>query len=76
METRPVRIALRSWAVLVMLFLYIPVGIIFLYAFNPSVLQAWPITGPLDALVRPGPARLGDPVGVLALAQGGIASRR
>ena len=45
METRPVRIALRSWAVLVMLFLYIPVGVIFLYAFNPSVLQAWPIAG-------------------------------
>jgi putative spermidine/putrescine transport system permease protein len=45
METRPVRIALRSWAVLVMLFLYIPVGVIFLYAFNPSVLQSWPITG-------------------------------
>jgi putative spermidine/putrescine transport system permease protein len=45
MDTRPVRIALRSWAVLVMLFLYIPVGVIFLYAFNPSVLQAWPITG-------------------------------
>ena len=45
METRPVRIALRSWAVLVMLFLYVPVGVIFLYAFNPSVLQSWPITG-------------------------------
>jgi ABC-type spermidine/putrescine transport system permease subunit II len=45
METRPVRAALRSWAVLVMLFLYIPVAVIFLYAFNPSVLQAWPITG-------------------------------
>jgi putative spermidine/putrescine transport system permease protein len=45
METRPVRIALRSWAVLVMLFLYIPVGVIFLYAFNPSVLQPWPISG-------------------------------
>ena len=45
METRPLRIALRSWAVLVMLFLYIPVGVIFLYAFNPSVLQSWPITG-------------------------------
>jgi putative spermidine/putrescine transport system permease protein len=45
METRPVRAALRSWAVLVMLFLYLPVAVIFLYAFNPSVLQAWPITG-------------------------------
>ena len=45
METRSIRIALRSWAVLVMLFLYIPVGIIFLYAFNPSVLQYWPISG-------------------------------
>ena len=45
METRAVRAALRSWAVLVMLFLYIPVGIIFLYAFNPSVLQQWPIEG-------------------------------
>ena len=45
MEQRPTRIALRIWAVLVVLFLYIPIGIIFLYAFNPSVLQAWPITG-------------------------------
>ena len=45
MERRPTRIALRIWAVLVVLFLYIPIGIIFLYAFNPSVLQAWPITG-------------------------------
>ena len=45
METGPVRVALRSWAVLVMLFLYIPVAVIFLYAFNPSVLQSWPITG-------------------------------
>jgi putative spermidine/putrescine transport system permease protein len=45
MEQRPTRIALRVWAVLVMLFLYIPIGVIFLYAFNPSVLQSWPITG-------------------------------
>jgi putative spermidine/putrescine transport system permease protein len=45
METRPVRVALRSWAVLVMLFLYLPIAIIFVYAFNPSILQSWPITG-------------------------------
>ena len=69
MEQRPTRIALRIWAVLVVLFLYIPIGIIFLYAFNPSVLQAWPITGALDALVRPGVPRHGDPRRVRAVAR-------
>ncbi len=45
MEQQTTRVALRIWAVLVMLFLYIPIAVIFLYAFNPSVLQQWPITG-------------------------------
>jgi putative spermidine/putrescine transport system permease protein len=44
-ETRGLRIALRSWAVLVVLFLYLPIAIIFLYAFNPGILSPWPITG-------------------------------
>jgi putative spermidine/putrescine transport system permease protein len=44
METRVTRIALRIWAVLVVIFLYVPVGIILLYAFNASNIEAWPIT--------------------------------
>lgn len=39
------RIALRVWTVLVLLFLYIPMVVIFLYAFNSSKIQAWPIPG-------------------------------
>jgi putative spermidine/putrescine transport system permease protein len=39
------RVALRIWAVLVLLFLFIPIGVILLYAFNSSKIQAWPIPG-------------------------------
>jgi putative spermidine/putrescine transport system permease protein len=39
------RLALRIWVVLVLLFLFIPMGIIFLYAFNTSKIEAWPIDG-------------------------------
>jgi putative spermidine/putrescine transport system permease protein len=39
------RIALTVWAVLIMLFLFVPIAIIVLYAFNPSNVQSWPISG-------------------------------
>jgi putative spermidine/putrescine transport system permease protein len=39
------RILLRAWAVLVILFLFVPIAIICLYAFNKSNVQSWPIKG-------------------------------
>jgi putative spermidine/putrescine transport system permease protein len=39
------RIALRIWAVLILLFLFIPILLIFFYAFNTSNIQSWPIPG-------------------------------
>ena len=39
------RFALRIWAVLVLLFLFIPIFVILLYAFNSSKIEAWPIPG-------------------------------
>ena len=39
------RIALGLWVFLVLAFLYIPLGIIALYAFNSSNVQGWPIAG-------------------------------
>jgi putative spermidine/putrescine transport system permease protein len=43
MESRWTRVGLRTWAVLVVLFLYVPIGLIILYAFNESRIQSWPI---------------------------------
>jgi putative spermidine/putrescine transport system permease protein len=45
MEGVGTRIFLRLWAVLIMLFLFIPILLIFLYAFNTSNIQSWPIPG-------------------------------
>ena len=39
------RIAFAVWAVLIMLFLFFPIFIIMLYAFNPSNIQSWPLSG-------------------------------
>jgi putative spermidine/putrescine transport system permease protein len=39
------RVALRVWAVLILLFLFVPILVIFLYAFNQSNIEAWPIGG-------------------------------
>ncbi|HWD85339.1 MAG TPA: ABC transporter permease [Solirubrobacteraceae bacterium] len=39
------RVLLRLWVVLVLLFLFVPIAIIILYAFNKSNVQAWPIKG-------------------------------
>jgi len=44
-ERRGTRIALLVWTGLVLLFLWIPIVIICLYAFNPSNVQSWPISG-------------------------------
>src|ERR1700674_5065585 len=39
------RVALQIWAVLIMLFLLVPLLVIFLYAFNQSNIETWPISG-------------------------------
>ncbi|MCB8838968.1 ABC transporter permease [Aurantimonas sp. VKM B-3413] len=45
METRLTRIVLGVWTGLVLLFLFVPIAIIVLYAFNSSNVQSWPIAG-------------------------------
>ncbi len=45
MESRGGRILIRLGAYLVLAFLYIPLFLIFLYAFNPALGQAWPPPG-------------------------------
>jgi putative spermidine/putrescine transport system permease protein len=44
-ESRGTRIALGVWVALVLAFLYVPIAIICLYAFNKSNIQSWPISG-------------------------------
>ncbi len=44
-ESRTVRIALRAASALVLVFLYLPLVILGIYAFNPSRLLVWPPTG-------------------------------
>src|SRR5246127_1012553 len=43
MEQRSTRIALGVWTALVILFLWIPLALIAVYAFNKSNVQSWPI---------------------------------
>src|ERR671935_2225375 len=45
METRSTRLALAAWTGLVLLFLWIPLALIMVYAFNKSNVQSWPIPG-------------------------------
>jgi putative spermidine/putrescine transport system permease protein len=45
MHSRGERLILRAGAYLVLAFLYVPIAIIFLYAFNPAQGQAWPPPG-------------------------------
>ncbi|HZS23412.1 MAG TPA: ABC transporter permease [Gaiellaceae bacterium] len=45
MEQRSTRIALASWTTLVILFLWAPLALIMVYAFNKSNVQSWPISG-------------------------------
>jgi len=44
-ETRAARIGLSVWTLLVVLFLWIPLLVIGVYAFNRSNIQSWPIPG-------------------------------
>jgi putative spermidine/putrescine transport system permease protein len=44
-ESRATRAILRLLSALVLVFLYLPLAILTIYAFNPSRLQAWPPTG-------------------------------
>jgi putative spermidine/putrescine transport system permease protein len=44
-ESRAVRVALRTASALVLIFLYLPLVILAIYAFNPSRIMAWPPTG-------------------------------
>jgi putative spermidine/putrescine transport system permease protein len=43
-ESTATRIVLRVWTTLVVLFLWVPLGLIMVYAFNASNVQSWPIT--------------------------------
>jgi putative spermidine/putrescine transport system permease protein len=45
MEGNATRIGLRVWTLLVVAFLWIPLVLICVYAFNKSVVQSWPIPG-------------------------------
>jgi putative spermidine/putrescine transport system permease protein len=45
MEDFWTRLVLRIWAALIMLFLFVPLVVIFLYAFNQSNVESWPISG-------------------------------
>src|SRR5487761_346584 len=45
MESAGLRVALRIWGALVLLFLFAPIGLIVLYAFNRSNIESWPIPG-------------------------------
>jgi putative spermidine/putrescine transport system permease protein len=45
MESRLTRTLLGIWTILILLFLFVPIGIILAYAFNSSNIQSWPIAG-------------------------------
>jgi putative spermidine/putrescine transport system permease protein len=45
METRWTRLTLALWVALVLAFLFFPILLIIVYAFNPSRVQSWPIPG-------------------------------
>ncbi|HYU91863.1 MAG TPA: ABC transporter permease [Actinomycetota bacterium] len=45
MDTAWTRLALRIWVALILAFLFVPILIIMLYAFNTSTIQSWPLPG-------------------------------
>jgi len=45
MESAGLRVALRIWVALVLLFLFVPILLIVLYAFDPATVESWPIQG-------------------------------
>jgi putative spermidine/putrescine transport system permease protein len=86
MESRGLKIALRVWVALVLLFLFVPIALIVLYAFNKSNIESWPIPGVTahwfsvawhDSQVRAAlwlSVRVGLAATVLALVLGGMVS--
>jgi putative spermidine/putrescine transport system permease protein len=44
-ESKGLRIGLRIWVALVLVFLFVPILLIVLYAFNRSNIESWPIPG-------------------------------
>ena len=44
-HSRLSRIAFAAWTVLILLFLFVPIALIVVYAFNPSNVQSWPLHG-------------------------------
>jgi len=86
MESRGLKIALRAWVALVLLFLFVPIALIVLYAFNKSNIESWPIPGVTthwfgvawhDSQVRAAlwlSVRVGLAATVLALLLGGMVS--
>jgi putative spermidine/putrescine transport system permease protein len=44
-ESRGARLSLRIWVALVLAFLFVPIALIVLYAFNRSNIETWPISG-------------------------------
>ncbi len=42
---RIARVALALWTALIVLFLFVPIALIVVYAFNPSNVQSWPLSG-------------------------------
>jgi putative spermidine/putrescine transport system permease protein len=45
MESRRLKLVLRIWVVLVLLFLFLPIATIVLYSFDPATVESWPIQG-------------------------------
>jgi putative spermidine/putrescine transport system permease protein len=45
MESQGLRVALRIWVGLVLVFLFLPIVLIVLYSFNSSNIESWPIAG-------------------------------
>jgi putative spermidine/putrescine transport system permease protein len=45
MESTGLRIGLRIWVALVLLFLFLPILLIVVYAFDPATVESWPIHG-------------------------------
>jgi len=45
MESAGLKVALRVWVALVLAFLFVPILLIVLYAFDPATVESWPIHG-------------------------------
>ena len=45
MESAGLKVGLRIWVALVLLFLFLPIVLIVIYAFDPATVESWPIRG-------------------------------